>query len=233
MNSLYALYKNGATPAQQAYVDSLVTSQTAARGISQNLLAQLDAIKDNSLGSQITAAIALIQMKVSPAMSIHIPFGGDNHSDAGLVGEAAQTSGTSRTGLSGVPGIAALMSALYAANLQDQVTFMSLNVFGRTLATSTGAGTGRQHNPDHHVAITIGKGWKPGVIGGVAPSGNQHDYGAVPIDSKTGLGSPGGDILPIQSLPSWGQTMMAGLGTDSATIAQTITAGTVISGALA
>jgi hypothetical protein len=241
MNSLYDLYKTtGATPAQKAYVDALATTQTQARSISQTLLSQLDSIKDNSVASQITAALALIQMKVMPAATIHVPFGGDNHSDAALATESQQTSSLSAAGtfsptaLTGVPAIAALMSAIYAANLQDQVTFMSLNVFGRTLATSTGAGTGRQHNPNHHVAVTIGKAFRPGVIGGVAPlTGNNADYGAVAFDSKTGVGSSSGDITPATSLPSWGQTMMAAVGVDAGTIASSITAGSVITGALA
>jgi hypothetical protein len=238
MNSLYAVYKTGATPAQQAYIDSLVTSQTQARAISQSLLGMLASITDNSVASQITAALALVQMKVTPVLSIHVPFGGDNHVDPSLATEAQQTVGVGANGvfvpgLTGVAGIAGLMSAIYAANLQDQVTFMSLNVFGRTLSTATGAGTGRQHNPNHHVAITIGGGFKAGVVGGVAPfTGNGGDYGAVAIDSTTGLGSPGGDIAPAASLASWGKTMLAGVGIDAASIAQQIGPGTVIAGAL-
>jgi hypothetical protein len=108
---------------------------------------------------------------------------------------------------------------------------MSLNVFGRTLATSTGAGTGRQHNQNHHVAVTIGRSFKAGVVGGVAPVGN--DYGAVAIDSSSGVGSPNGDVAPAASLASWGKTMLASVGVDAATIGQQVAAGTVISGALA
>jgi hypothetical protein len=239
MDALYDVYKNGATPAQQAYIDSLVTSQTQARAISQNLLGMLDSITDNSVASQITAALALIQMKVTPVLTIHVPFGGDNHSDPSLAGEAQQTAsltanGAANTQLNGVPGIAALMAAVYAADLQDQVTFMSLNVFGRTLATSTGASTGRQHNPNHHVAITIGHAFKGGVVGGVAPfSGSGGDYGAVAIDSKSGVGSQSGDVSPSASLASWGKTMLAAVGIDSGTIAEEVPSGTVISGALA
>jgi hypothetical protein len=239
MTSLYAVYKNGATPAQQAYIDSLVTSQQQARAISQSLLSVLASITDNSVASQITAALALIQMKVTPVLSIHIPFGGDNHVDPSLATEAQQTVGVGATGaltagLTGVPGIASLMSAIYAANLQDQVTFMSLNVFGRTLSTATGAATGRQHNQNHHVAITIGGAFKAGVVGGVAPfTGSGGDYGAVAIDSTTGVGSAGGDVARGASLASWGKTMLAAVGVDGATIAQQVTSGTVISGALA
>jgi hypothetical protein len=178
-------------------------------------------------------------MKVAPVLTIHVPFGGDNHRDPNLATETQQTAGVTANGtynaaagLTGVPGIAALMSALNAANLQDQVTFMSLNVFGRTLAVSTGAGTGRQHNPDHHVAIAIGKGFNPGVIGGVAP-GAGGEYEAVAIDSKSGQGSASGDVTPAASLASWGQTMMAAVGIDTTTITQAIPSGLMISGALA
>src|SRR5882757_4022814 len=37
LNQLYDLYKNGATPAQRAYIDSLVNSQRQVRGINQDL----------------------------------------------------------------------------------------------------------------------------------------------------------------------------------------------------
>jgi hypothetical protein len=251
MNSLYqAYYKNG-TPAAQAYIDSLTLSQTQARNISQDLLGMLDAITDNLVVSQVTAAMALIKMAITPVLTIHIPFGGDNHRDTALATETQQTTGvgntgtgySAATGLTGVPGIAWLMNQLYANNLQNQVTFMSLNVFGRTLATSTGCSTGRQHNPNHHVAITIGSGFKPGVIGGIAPmtpnggscteGASTCDYGAVAFESTTGVGSSGGDITPATSLPSWGQTMMAGVGLDSETIASSITTGKVITGGLA
>jgi hypothetical protein len=250
IDSLYQLYYKAGTPAQQAYIDSLTLSQTQARNISQNLLGMLDAITDNLVVSQVTAAIALIKMNVSPVLTIHIPFGGDNHRDTALSTETQQTTGvgnngngySAATGLTGVPAIAWLMNQLYANNLQSQVTFMSLNVFGRTLAASTGCATGRQHNPNHHVAIAIGSGFKPGVVGGVAPStsggtscaegGATCDYGAISFQSTTGAGSSSGDITPATSLPSWGQTMLAAVGIDSGTIASSITTGKVITGAL-
>ena len=65
----------------------MVTSEPQARNISQSLLGSLATIKDNTIDSQIMAAITLIQMKVSPVVAIHIPFGGDNHHDTGLAAE--------------------------------------------------------------------------------------------------------------------------------------------------
>ena len=217
---LYDLYKNGSSPAQKAYIDSMVTSQQQVRNIGQNFLAALDTIKDNSVTSQITAALTLIQMKVTPVIAIHIPFGGDNHRDIGLAGETTQT-------ISGVAAIANLMAQLQAAGLQDQVTLMTLNVFGRTIGPANT--DGRQHNLNHQVSLTIGKPFKGGVIGSVAPVGT--DYGATAIDSKTGKGG-GGDVAAIDTLPSFGRTMLAAVGIDSSTSTSRIGAGQVISAAL-
>jgi hypothetical protein len=106
---------------------------------------------------------------------------------------------------------------------------MSLNVFGRTLGP--GNADGRQHNGNHQVSITIGRPFRGGVIGGIAPV--QGDYGALPIDSKTGLGTPSGDISAVDTLPSFGRTMLAAVGVEAAAIASQIMSGQVIGPALA
>jgi hypothetical protein len=222
LNQLYDLYRSHATTAQRAYIDSLVTSQQQVRNINQSLLDSLSSIKDNTAASQIQAAIALIQMKVTPVISIHIPFGGDNHRDVGLATETAQT-------VSGVATIASLMQQLAAAGLADSVTFISLNVFGRTIGP--GNTDGRQHNPNHQVSITIGKPFRGGVIGGVAPVG--ADYGALAIDSGTGEGVASGDVAPVDTLPSFGRTMLTAVGVDAATVTSVISGGKAIAAALA
>jgi hypothetical protein len=121
------------------------------------------------------------------------------------------------------------MQQLAAAGLADSVTFMSLNVFGRTIGP--GNTDGRQHNANHQVSITIGKPFRGGVVGGVAPV--QNDYGAVAIDSQSGLAASGGDIAAFNTLPAFGRTMMAAMGVDAQAIATEITVGKVITGALA
>jgi hypothetical protein len=221
LNQLYDLYRNGATASQRAYIDSLVTSQAQVRGIRQDLLNQLASITDNSPAAQILAAVALIQMKITPVVAIHVPFGGDNHRDIGLAQETADT-------ISGVASIASLMTQLDAAGLSDQVTLMSLNVFGRTLGP--GNTDGRQHNQDHQVSFAIGKPFRSGVIGGVEPVGK--DYGATAVDSKTGLGVTDGDISATDTLPAFGQTMMAAAGIEPSVVAAQISLGKVISAAL-
>jgi hypothetical protein len=222
LNQLYDLYKNGATQAQQKFIDSLVTSQQQVRNIKQSLLNALSSIKDNTASSQVLAAVTLIQMNVSPVVSIHIPFGGDNHRDIALATEAAET-------VSGVATIASLMQQLASAGLQDRVTFLSLNVFGRTLGPSNT--DGRQHNANHQVSITIGKPFRGGVVGAIGPVG--PDFGATAIDSMTGAGAPSGDIRAIDSLSAFGQTMLAAVGADPTAISSPTNTAKVVTAALA
>jgi hypothetical protein len=221
LSQLDELYRGSANPSQKAYLDSLIASQDEVRNIRQDLLNSLTAIKDNSIASQITAAITLVQMNVTPVITIHIPFGGDNHSDAALANEAKQTQ-------SGVAAIGSLMSQLAAAGMADKVTFMSLNVFGRTLGPKNT--DGRDHNANHQVSLAIGKPFKAGVIGGVGPVAS--DFGALAVNSQNGRGGAGGDVEPAATLASFGKTVLTAVGVDDATIDQSITAGKVIPAAL-
>ena len=135
--------------------------------------------------------------------------------------------------VSGVQSIVSLLQQLQSAGLQDKVTFMTLNVFGRTLATNGGATTmatnGRTHNQNHQVSITIGKAFKGGVIGSCVPL--HSDYGASAIDSQSGAGSASGNIAAIDSLAAFGQTMLSAVGGDPSVI--TAPTAKVITGALA
>ena len=221
MNAIYALYKSSATPAQKAFIDDTVNTQNEVRSLNQSLLNALSSITDNQVGSQITATVVLLQMNVAPVISLHIPFGGDNHSDTNLANESAQT-------ISGVAAIGSLMAQLQSAGLQDKVTFMTLNVFGRTLMTNGGgtAANGRTHNQNHQVSVTIGKPYKAGVVGGVAPVAG--DYGATGISSSNGASSGSGDIAAVDSLGAYAKTLIAGVGGDPSVI----TTGKVVTGAL-
>jgi hypothetical protein len=216
---LDGVYRNKATKAQRAYLDSLVNSQSQVRNIRQDLLDRLDSITNNDIESQMTAALTLIQMNVTPVVVVHVKFGGDNHNDNGLAKETQET-------ISGVAAINSLMSQLASAGLSDQVTFMSLNVFGRTIGPGTA--NGRQHNENHQVSLSIGKPFKGGVIGGVAQVGN--DYGCTGIDPSTG--GKGSGIAAGETLPSFGKTMLASVGVPNEVIDYAIASGTVVQGAL-
>src|SRR5204862_516750 len=107
--------------------------------------------------------------------------------------------------LSGVASIATLMEALAAAKLEDRVTFATLNVFGRTLGP--GNAHGRAHNSNHQVSLSIGRPFRGGVVGGLTRV--DPDYGALPIDARTGAGRADGEIRAIDTLAAFAQSMLA------------------------
>ena len=227
MNQIYGIYKNVATPPQQQFIDSLVTSQNQARELNQSLLSQLSALKDDTYQSQLSAALVLIQLNVAPVLAVHIDFGSDNHGDPGLAGETAAH-------VSALAALGTFMQSLESAGLQDKVTFMSLNVFGRSLANNP---NGRTHNGNHHVSLCIGKPFRGGTIGGCAPV--LGDYGCTSINSSTGAGGAGGDIQAADTLSAFAQTMLAAVGGNptvvgtSTSIAGASTTGKLVTAALA
>ena len=143
LGRINAVLKQDATPAARRVIDSMVISQMQARSIAQDLLDSLAAVNNNGPSGQVVAAIALIRMNVSPVVSIHIGFGGDNHNDTDLAGETAQT-------IAGVATMASLQQQLEDAGLADKVTFAAMNVFGRTLTNIQRTVDRRQHGRDHY-----------------------------------------------------------------------------------
>ena len=223
MDKIHAVLKEHGTAEQRAYLDNLVASRTQARSLSDSLLDTLSGITTNDADGQITAAVTMIRMNVSPVIVISIPFGGDNHSDPDLMrAEVPQTE-------TGVQRIGALMTALQQNNLQDQVTFAMYNVFGRTLVKK--GTTGRDHWASHHTTVMIGKGIRAGMTGGLEPKAG--DYYASPLDSRTGKGvSGGGDVPFAETLGAMGKTLGAALGLDAAVLDQNISQGKIVTGAL-
>jgi len=189
------------------------------------LLGTLAAIKDNSPDSQVAAAVVLFRMNVSPVVSIHIPFGGDNHTDTLLANETKQT-------VAGVATLGNLWTQLNSAGLQDKVTFAMMNVFGRTLSAKAGNTNGRDHHGNHHVTVLIGKPVLGGVVGGL--EAYKNDYRAMSLDSQSGAGIPaGGDIPFSETLASVGKTLGAASGVDRAFLDQNIRSGKPAAAALA
>jgi len=181
LDELNALFKQGGTRQQVAFLDALAASQSQVRKLADDLASALSAIKDNGVQGQALAAAALVAAKVSPAITLRIPFGQDNHEDANLYNEWFQA--TDHDGSkTGVPGIQAVMDALAALKVQDAATFATMNVFGRTLSgtAKVTARKGRDHFGNHAVMVMIGKNVSPGVTGGVALIANGV-YGAAPI----------------------------------------------------
>ena len=206
LNALNALAKSDGNVVQQQFLDALATSQTQVRTLSDQLATTLNAIKDDTVTGQALAAAALIAANVTPCVTMHIPFGGDNHVDQNLQAEADQT-------VSGVAGIQLVMNALASLSLTDKVTFATLNVFGRNLNnTSTSMSrSGRDHYGNHCVTVMIGKNVAPSVIGGLTldSTGSCEASG---IDSSTGAADPSGDISADNSHDAAARTLGAALG---------------------
>jgi hypothetical protein len=221
LDRLNALFKEHGTNAQRAFLDRVATSREQARSIPEALLDNLSGIESDDAAGQIVAAAALIKMKVAPVVSIHVPFGGDNHRDPGLAREAEETA-------AGVASIAALMQKLADFGLADQVTFASVNVFGRSLLRRN---EGRAHHADHHVSVLIGRGVRPGVVGGMERKGD--DFVALPIDSATGAGRAGGDVPFAEGMSAMAKTLGRALGVAPEALDEHITGGKPVAAALA
>jgi hypothetical protein len=221
LDRISRVLKDSGNATQRAFLDRMAQSTRELRNISDSLLGNLATIKANDMEGQLIAAVALIQMGVCPASVINIPFGGDNHTDANLARESAQT-------VAGVATINNLMTKLAAAGLQDRVTFVMMNVFGRTL--NRPLRMGRDHLGSHHCSVLIGKRVRGSVVGGVVKSGN--DYAATPIDSRTGLPGGSADIRYEETLAAVGKTIGAAVGISPEVLSDQITLGKVVSAAL-
>jgi hypothetical protein len=219
LDQLNALFKakRAETTAERAFLDQMALSQQQIRTLIEQVADDLQNIKGDDASNQVIAAALLVKMNVTPVVTVHLPFSGDNHTDALWKSETSQT-------VSSVNNINLLMQKLKSYNLQDKVTFATMNVFGREFKTILGRG----HNAQHSVSVMIGKGIKPGIIGGLMPGGVCAD-----LDSKTGAAGPQGDIAAADSLSSVAKTLGRALGISAASIDDQITKGKIVKAALA
>jgi hypothetical protein len=216
LDKLNGLFKQGGTPEQQQFLDAMATSQVQVRQLAESLATTLDAITDDKVTGQALAAAALIAAKVTPVVTLNIPFGGDNHTDADLYDEwfdHTDHDGSKR----GVPGIQAVMDALASLQLTDAATFATMNVFGRDLcgtAKVDGRG-GRDHFGNHAVMLMIGKNVNAGVSGGCTAIANGV-FGASDIDGASGASlASGGDIPRADTHVAAAKTLGMALGIDA------------------
>jgi hypothetical protein len=234
LNQLNDLAKSDATGCQAAFLDALAASQTQIRKVALDLQTVLSNITADDVKGQAYAAVALFLANVTPVVTMHIPFGGDNHTDQNLQNEADQH-------VSGVQGIQQVLSALKVDStndLTDKVTFATFNVFGRNLngIDKVTSRSGRDHYGNHCVTVMIGKNVNPGVIGGAAPSGSSGAYSATDIDSTTGASMSGADIPAAQTHVAAAKTLGAVLGLPDSVTADDFTAsagGKVVQAAVA
>ena len=219
LDQLNELAKQDASGVQREFLDALALSQRQVRKLAEQLATTLNAITGDDIKGQALAAAALIAANVTPVVTVHVPFGGDNHTDQDLQNETDQH-------ITGVQGIQAVMDALAMLGLTDKVTFATMNVFGRNLnaVAKVEGRTGRDHFGNHSVMIMIGKNISPCVVGGVAPSGKNNAFGAGDIDSKSGAVQPGGDIPSAQTQLAAARTLGGALGIADSTLAADLSA---------
>ncbi len=227
IDALYGDLRANGSRVQRQFLDRYALGREQVRKLGDELatlLARLplDPTDKDSPTDQIVAAVALMKLKVAPVVTIHLPFGGDNHNDSDLTAERDQTVGSMAT-------LTTLWNELTAQGLQDQVSFASLNVFGRTLKRN--ASGGRNHNQNHHVMMMFGKNVRGSVIGGAVPLAG--DFAASAIDSKTGAASANGDIDPLSSLESAAKTLYTALDLPAAGMEKRIVGGKVVKAAIA
>ncbi len=229
LDALNAWARGNGNTAQKAFIDRYALSQSEARKISQTLLSNLAGIKGSSVADQLTAAIALIQMNVTPVVAIHVPFGGDNHSDPGFKNETQQTN-------SGIASIVSLQQQLAAGTLpdgtplSDVVSFAMLNVFGRNLIPPAGP-EGRGHLGDHHCSVLLGPGFKASVIGGVEPHTSDFRAQAIKVSNGTGVtqgdaSAPSGSVAFSDTLAAMAMTLGRGLGVSPTFMSSSISTAT-------
>jgi hypothetical protein len=219
LDQLNALAKTDATNVQKQFLDALAISQTRVRMLADALATTLNAITADDVKGQALAAAALISANVTPVVTMHIGFGGDNHTDQDLQAEADQH-------VTGVQGIQAVVDALTSLGLSDKVTFATLNVFGRNLngISKVESRAGRDHYGNHAVAVMIGKNVAPGVTGGVVKA-SSGAYVASDISSATGAATAGGDIAAADTHLAMARTLGVALGIPSTVLSDDFVAG--------
>ena len=67
---------------------------------------------------------------------------------------------------------------------------------------------------------------------GQKPQITQESFGALPIDSTSGVGTESGDVQPTESLGAFGKTVMTEVGVDPTAVDSAIVVGKVVAGAL-
>ena len=209
LDDLYAGLRTDGRQIQRDFVDRYILSRDQARSMGEQLGSLLERLPinpddPNGILDQVIAAVAVAKLRIAPVITIRVPFGGDNHQDEELTDEADQT----REGV----------EAIGQENLRDNVTFATLNVFGRQLQRNTNGG--RDHSSGHAVMVAFGSNIRGGVYGGVSASSVSKN-----IDPSTGAAVETGGIDLGETLEAAGKSLATALGISAQQIDQRIQGG--------
>ena len=217
IDQIYRGVRDTGSHAQKAFLDRYALGRTQAARLGDSLGPLLADITSDGPLDEVRAAVALLQLNVTPVVVLQFRSGGDNHQDANLQNEVNQT-------LETMNGLRLLWDRLAQAGLQDRVTFANLDVFGRKLVRNSRGG--RDHNRDHHMMLMFGPKIASGVVGGLEPTYNRNgslrDFKAQAI----------GDIPFDQTLESAGKTLAKAVGVPDDRITTRIKGGDFVSSAL-
>ncbi len=229
LEQMHAMVSNSGTSAQRQLLDAWATSQQQARQLSAGVVAQLSAISDNTIKSQMVCATLLCALKLAPSVMVTMSFGGDNHADVDPHLGLGKLPGEQGSHVTAMAAINAYLQSLGSLGLSDKITFATLSTFGRTNCRSDYHG--RTHNSGHTASILLGANVRGSVIGGVTLQG--INLTASNIDSQSGMASAGGDIGLADGLNAFASTLASACGIDDASIKATVSPGTKVSAALA
>lgn len=215
VDEIHAILKQDGTTEQRKYLDARAQSREDARKLADDAASIFAMVEDDGVLGELLAALALFRLRVTPVVTVSLPFGGDNHSDVGLQEEIDQHGDT-------LEALGLLMATLDTFDMADQVTLASLNIFGRTLQSDPAGG--RDHWSKHSVSLMIGKCVRAGVVGGLAADG--EDFVCTPITGE------GIDVPYEDTLVATGKTIWAATGTAPEVIDAAIPASSILTPAL-
>ncbi len=203
VDAIYKDLRASGTHAQRRFFEGHVRSRNDARLLSEVLSSSLAPVSatDSEIEKQIIAAVALVEAGATPVVTLNFPFGGDNHQDSDLAVEVDEQ-------IQGIGGIRRLWDELTAKNLQDDVTFAYLGVFGRTLTRQNSGG--RNHYGDDHAMLMFGPHVTPGLVGQLDDGLKAGAIGDVPVE---------------ETLASAGKTLARAAGVPEAIVEQRINGG--------
>ncbi|MEO1171750.1 MAG: hypothetical protein AAFX94_06820 [Myxococcota bacterium] len=192
----YADVKANGTAKQKRYLDRHASSRGQAREFGEGLADLLAGITDDTVESQLRAAVAVAKLKLAPVIVTDFKFTGDNHSDSVLSEEVNYT-------LSMIKSIDTYWKEATTMGVLDDVVFATLTVFGRD--TMRGTKGGRGHNGSMCSGLILGRGINGGVVGGIDPA--FRNGGVTGINSQNGSTS-NPDIAPLETLNAYYKTLM-------------------------
>lgn len=196
IDETYGHLRRHGTAQQRRFLDQHASSRRQAAMFGENLAQMLDEIVDDSIESQLKTAVVIAKLRLAPVIVTNVEFGGDNHQDAGLTNETAET-------LRMIKALDTYWKAIRALDVADDVFYANLDVFGRT-PTQRGAG-GRGHYGAWASGMIVGTHLRGGVVGGIGFEGSK----AVASGINTLTGSDiNPNILPKDTLNAYYKTLM-------------------------